>query len=328
MSGCHPTEVKKCECLYHINSDVDFNGLVCCECSNKIYHDDMDLILFKTFVKEITDKLESRIKRIEDFHIRNFNERIESLESQLKALTEMYKHLSMLVVECQDYKIQQIDENRKLYDRIDGVINEIVRSDLQEEKYSIDHEQRIEKLEKDLTHERIMRKDLRDYCMDRLGSALHPDETLNVFDRIVKLEEKIAVKAIDYETHIGNHIRQIRELDQDLGMSIDRIEKLEANLKVEDRISASDVLCRLTKLESEQLGQQLDPKVWVFVNDRLDKLETEINIVRALGSRDYNSKKPHKCPICDGKGYWHDVENNIATGGRCSSCEGKGVLWG
>ena len=78
----------------------------------------------KSSMEELMDKFENHIKRIEDFNLRNFNERIESLESQLKALTEMYKHLSMSIARCQDHQVRQIDENRKVSERIDGVINE------------------------------------------------------------------------------------------------------------------------------------------------------------------------------------------------------------
>ena len=43
----------------------------------------------------------------------------------------------------------------------------------------------------------------------------------------------------------------------------------------------------------------------------------------------YFGKKPHKCPVCDGKskiqftlpagGYWED---------QCKSCQGTGIVWG
>ena len=57
---------------------------------------------------------------------------------------------------------------------------------------------------------------------------------------------------------------------------------------------------RLDKLDSDRLGQELDPKVWKLVTERIDELESQLNIVRALGSRAYHPKKPHKCPVCDG----------------------------
>jgi hypothetical protein len=58
---------------------------------------------------------------------------------------------------------------------------------------------------------------------------------------------------------------------------------------------------------------------------RIEKLERHF-------SGDYqliaSQKIPHKCPLCEGIGYWHSVENNIASGGQCKSCEGKGIVWG
>lgn len=43
------------------------------------------------------------------------------------------------------------------------------------------------------------------------------------------------------------------------------------------------------------------------------------------------SKKPHKCPICEGKRL--DLNNPISGSGglqwhNCSVCEGKGIVWG
>lgn len=58
-------------------------------------------------------------------------------------------------------------------------------------------------------------------------------------------------------------IKQLRELDQDLSIAIKRIDMLESHINklheminLEDRITASDVLCRLTVLESENKMRQ------------------------------------------------------------------------
>jgi rubrerythrin len=39
-------------------------------------------------------------------------------------------------------------------------------------------------------------------------------------------------------------------------------------------------------------------------------------------------KKPYKCPICEGTGYYHNVEATIAYGGKCPSCGGNRIVWG
>ena len=45
-------------------------------------------------------------------------ERLSHLESQVKALTEMYKELSLQCANMIDHKIRQIDENRKVSRRM------------------------------------------------------------------------------------------------------------------------------------------------------------------------------------------------------------------
>lgn len=43
-------------------------------------------------------------------------------------------------------------------------------------------------------------------------------------------------------------------------------------------------------------------------------------------------KQPHKCPVCDGRGYvapgFYSGPCTSATTEQCRSCEGKGVVWG
>jgi len=41
------------------------------------------------------------------------------MQKQITALTDMYKHLSLMVARCQDHHIRQIDENRKISRRVD-----------------------------------------------------------------------------------------------------------------------------------------------------------------------------------------------------------------
>lgn len=85
------------------------------------------------------------------------------------------------------------------------------------------------------------------------------------------------------------------------------------------------------KLESSKLSQELDPKFWSYVTERLDNLESELMIVRALGSCASHTKKPHKCPVCDGVGFINCLTNPIIKwvekNVKCISCEGKGIVW-
>ncbi len=88
---------------------------------------------------------------------------------------------------------------------------------------------------------------------------------------------------------------------------IERLESIEGYIEMEDRITASDILQRLNKIESRFPGVM---------------------------------KSPYKCPLCNGDGKTL-TQSNVAEPfekriidslGRhftwCSACEGKGIIWG
>lgn len=52
-------------------------------------------------------------------------------------------------------------------------------------------------------------------------------------------------------------------------------------------------------------------------------LETRIQFINQLG----NDKKPHKCPVCDGRRCVPEI-NNPPHLDVCLPCEGKGIVWG
>lgn len=189
--------------------------------------------------------------------------KIDSLESQVKALTEMYKDLSCKVAGFSDHRIRQIDENRKISKRVDEIQND---------------------------HAKIING-----CVDKI-------------DALEKWKKELLVDYSDIrEIHriLNEHYKSIFHGDpQGLKQRIDDVIEL---------FTKGDL-----KLESE-----------------IDALATEINTVRALGSRSFHPKKPHKCPVCDGSGNHPDqsprlgckvfIETGIYV---CISCEGKGIIWG
>lgn len=101
---------------------------------------------------------------------------------------------------------------------------------------------------------------------------------------------------------------------------------------------------RIEKLESAKLSEQLDPKVWKFLKEKVDQLETQIiknihlTLLLSPDSKQDNKKVPHKCPVCDGcarvltEGAKVDFDGmlraDLPTGKDCNACEGKGILWG
>jgi hypothetical protein len=169
----------------------------------------------------------------------------------------------------------------------------------------------------------------------------------------------------------------LRMLQDRISMLQDRIFKLESNVNnlslqvnevkdVIDPIPYNNIINRVTRLESSNVTQELDPKVWAFVNERLDKLEglflrmdhheaslqrkwqanTELSqrlseiedLVNAIRGS-YNNlcapslkQIPHKCPVCDGNKKVLDKLCSFTNAGvhyrNCGSCEGKGIVWG
>jgi len=107
-----------------------------------------------------------------------------------------------------------------------------------------------------------------------------------------------------------------------------KLQQIDLNRKAEERIKKLENFNQYdTELISNQIKKinELEIK---FANDidsvREGLLQTRLQFIDQLG----NDKKPHRCPICEGQGYWHKVENGIACGGRCQTCEGKGIVWG
>lgn len=177
--------------------------------------------------------------------------------------------------------------------------------------------------------------------------------------------EEIRRVASECETHCGailsleNQVKNIKEKFKDIhdwekvmseGTSsmVVRLDKLENNMKIDTYVGADQFLNRIKTIE-DFISQNYEVDMGsirerilevqgvcihnngVLCEDiysfekRLDKLERHF-------SGDYqliaSTKRPHKCPICDGKGYWSRSENNMACGGRCDTCEAKGIVWG
>lgn len=179
-----------------------------------------------------------------------------------------------------------------------------------------------------------------------------------LLDRIGKLENKINAEIF---TRCSMSILSGKNLD--IIKIIKDFEKLEAHvnklhdmINLDDRLTAKDVLDRLTTLESSGLSHELDPKVWAYVNERLDKLESKTMIMidiqehmkqsqwvyqqierldNCFSSVGQSCKIPHRCPACDGTGkdksrlvaQPYDQEIKVLVNPDCHACEGKGVLW-
>lgn len=114
---------------------------------------------------------------------------------------------------------------------------------------------------------------------------------------------------------------------------IDRVEKVESttlslNKSIAELYDRLEYQCKNGYMyQKGQIDAQNEMiKVLETKVEKMAKeiLETRLQFIDQLG----NDKKPHKCPICASKGFVNGVENNIAWGHRCNTCEGKGIVWG
>jgi vacuolar-type H+-ATPase subunit I/STV1 len=90
------------------------------------------------------------------------------------------------------------------------------------------------------------------------------------------LSQRLQCELCDMVKRLADNEHYIQHCHQAIEKYFDKIEQLERRQKVTRELF--DVFVegtnnRLEKLESSKLSQELDPKVWVFVNERLDKLE-------------------------------------------------------
>jgi Zn finger protein HypA/HybF involved in hydrogenase expression len=130
-----------------------------------------------------------------------------------------------------------------------------------------------------------------------------------------------------------------------------RLDKLESYMEMEDRVTASDVLFRLERLETcqkEQLNKlakfsieinemrsgchEILQKASERRNSKVLELEKTINDlvdkIAEIGNYYYQEKQmPYKCPVCDGEGLRFYKEENKRPFSQCEVCEGSCVLW-
>jgi hypothetical protein len=133
------------------------------------------------------------------------------------------------------------------------------------------------------------------------------------FEEIEKLEQS-GDKMSD---NLKIHYDELRKFQERHTWQVDE------NRKVSRCID--DLENRLKILESNHLGQQLDQQVCKFLNDKVEKLESELSLAKVWGSRSF-PQQPHKCPVCDGTRICHSKDSGLSW--QCQSCDGKGIVWG
>ena len=92
----------------------------------------------------------------------------------------------------------------------------------------------------------------------------------------------------------------------------------ESENKIERLIGFNKVLIeRIEKLENleKERAHLINYKSYLELADSIKELQEK------------SSKKPHKCPICNGAGKANHSLNGLLIC-KCHSCDGKGIVWG
>jgi hypothetical protein len=160
-------------------------------------------------------------------------------------------------------------------------------------------------------------------------------ENAALYERIGILGECLHLQSenLNQLHNLKNLIDPIREALRDVFERLDDLERLGTDINLRKIHNATEILIenfnnRLSNLEKEHCTFAKQTSELMLDNEeRIDGLEAEINIVRALGSRAFHPKKPHKCPVCDGNCMRLNPLSEIPINVDCTVCEGKGVVW-
>ncbi len=186
---------------------------------------------------------------------------------------------------------------------------------------------------------KFARKEPDAYQPNLIADTFVPSGTIeHIYDGIEKCFERIELidMAISSDGRIEDFVKQNVEKIHE------RIDQLESNVDFEKAkeliYQGAQTLAYILKIQSElnaltEMYKALSINVAGLQDrhvrqidenrkssQRIDDIETLID-VRA----ENNEKKPHKCPVCDGKGQWFEEPSNKY---HCNSCEGKGIVWG
>lgn len=66
------------------------------------------------------------------------------------------------------------------------------------------------------------------------------------------------------------------------------------------------------------------PQKQAIFEANINNLHKRIDELQETQSTMTSTKKPHKCPVCDGFGN-RIYEDQVCS---CQACEGKGIVWG
>lgn len=152
--------------------------------------------------------------------------------------------------------------------------------------------------------------------LDKNDEALKLHFTLieNVENKVENCFERIEMIEAGFSTFRSGINKNLDKLQE-------RIESLETTEKIEHKIE------RIAKLE--QLNAQcFEANPIKKIDEKFKHLEDRLHWIEGdIAKRSYNisEKKPYKCPICDGKGGFKDVDKKFEW--TCDSCKNTGIVW-
>lgn len=111
------------------------------------------------------------------------NECTDTNENEISS--QPYSPLLERIHKLEEHQNRQIDYYIKILKRIDNIYEHI------DNKFEFIKIKWLE-LDHSLKNESIMRKDLRDYCFQRLGSAINPPKNIDIYSRIDELEKHMS----------------------------------------------------------------------------------------------------------------------------------------
>lgn len=100
-----------------------------------------------------------------------------------------------------------------------------------------------------------------------------------------------------------------------------------------ERYNYESLLERLDKLEKALEAQSKFNKDQMHLNEIINKkIDKLMSIKTNLNMMSLDTKKPYKCPVCEGIPVKDNMRTQIMGYGKpwdvCQTCEGKGIVWG
>lgn len=176
----------------------------------------------------------------------------------------------------------------------------------------------IQELERQLDN---LRKDY--VPLHTLGSPVLVESIKHLENRLKELE--------DFNSEFkSTALSEIKSAGAEYLKLIERIDKLESNGNYNKDYGLALHKLQIIMLERlEKLESLVDVnKIEQIILDGANLHATILKFEARMKIADQTSKKPHRCPICEGYGVKFDAHLKLdGLNSICKSCEGKGVLW-